>query len=133
MTKDQVADALREIGTLLELRGENPFRCQAYHNAARAIEQLDADLATLVADGKLDTVRGVGETLRDKITTLVQTGELPQLNELRAQTPAGLLQMVRIPGLGPKKVMALHAIGISDIDALRQGCEQDRVAALKGF
>src|SRR5215468_3934943 len=118
MTKQQVGEALREIGTLLELRGENPFRCQAYHNAARALENLQADLAQLIADGQLDTIRGVGETLREKITILVQTGELPQLQELRAATPAGLFPMLRVAGLGPKKVMALHAAGISDIDAL---------------
>src|SRR5262249_1736469 len=82
---------------------------------------------------QLDTIRGVGETLREKITILIQTGELPQLQELRAATPAGLFPMLRVAGLGPKKVMALHAAGISDIDALRQACEQGRVAPMKGF
>src|SRR5262249_31800556 len=108
MDKDRVAAALAEIGTLLELQGESPFRGQAYHNGARAVEALETDLATLVAEGKLGEVRGIGETLRDKITTLVTTGRLPFLEDLRAKTPPGLLQMLRIPGLGPKKVKALH-------------------------
>ena len=97
---------LAEIGTLLELQGESSFRCQAYHNGARAIESLESDLATLVAEGRLGEIRGIGDTLKEKITTLVKTGRLPFLEELRSKTPAGLLQMVRIPGLGPKKVKA---------------------------
>src|SRR5438093_9907187 len=111
MNAPQVAAALTEIGTLLELRGESPFRAQAYHNGARLVEQLDADLPALVAEGKLDTVRGIGETLRDAITALVRDGHYPLLDELRAATPPGLIQMLRLPGLGPKKVKALHEHG----------------------
>ena len=134
MHKEEVAAALEEIGTLLELQGENAFRCQAYRNAARAIEQIDGDLGQLVAAGKLTEVRGVGETLRDKITTLVNTGKLPFLDDLRAKTPAGLLQMLRVGGLGPKKVKALHdQLGVDDLDKLKAACEAGRVAALKGF
>ena len=76
MTKDDVADALDEIGTLLELKGENAFRCNAYHNAARAIEQSEEDLAQLLAAGRLGEIRGIGETLQEKIATLLTTGEL---------------------------------------------------------
>ena len=115
MDKKQVAGVLAEIGTLLEIQGENPFRCQAYHNAARAIEQMEEDLATVVAEGRLGSIRGVGETLREKITTLVTTGELPFLTELKAKTPPGLLEMLRLPGIGPKKVKALYEqLGIDD-------------------
>jgi DNA polymerase (family 10) len=134
MDKARVAAALAEIGTLLELQGESPFRCQAYHNGARAVEALETDLATLVAEGKLGEVRGIGETLRDKITTLVTTGRLPFLEDLRAKTPAGLLQMLRIPGLGPKKVKALHdLLHIDTLEALKAACETGQVAGLKGF
>src|SRR6266542_2451104 len=107
MDQNQVAGILSEIGTLLELQGENAFRCNAYHNAARAIQQLDVPLADLVAQGKLLTIPGIGETLRDKITTLVQTGRLQFHEDLRAKTPPGLLAMLRIQGLGPKKIKAL--------------------------
>src|SRR6188768_3788747 len=112
MNAPQVAAALTEIGTLLELQGANPFKSQAYHNAARAIETLDGDLATIVAEGKLDTVRGIGETLREAITAFVRDGRYDVLDKLRAKTPPGLIQMLRLPGLGPKKVKALHEHGI---------------------
>ena len=103
MNKGQVAAILDEIGTLLELQGENPFRCQAYHNAARAIEQLEGSLAEVIAAGKLGTIRGIGETLRDKITTLASTGSLPFYDELRQKIPAGLLEILRLPAWDRKK------------------------------
>src|SRR5712691_11500763 len=102
MNKDQVAAILSEIGTLLELKGENSFRCNAYTNAARAIEQLETDLNEVVAQGKLGEIRGIGATLKEKITTLVTTGKLPYYEELKQQIPAGLLEMLRVQGLGPK-------------------------------
>src|SRR5947209_19636056 len=87
MDKDQVAAILDEIGTLLELQGENAFRCNAYHNGARAIQQLETSLADVVAAGKLDEVPGIGSTLREKITTLVTTGSLPYYEELKKKFP----------------------------------------------
>ena len=134
MHKEEVAAILDEIGTLLELQGENAFRCNAYHNAARALEQLEGDLAELVKAGKLTEIHGVGDTLRDKITKLVTTGKLPFLDDLRAKTPPGLLQMLRVGGLGPKKVKALYnQLGVDDLDKLKAACEAGRVAQLKGF
>lgn len=134
MSKDQVAAILDQIAVLLELQGENPFRCNAYRNAARAIEQLETSLADMIASGKLAEIRGIGETLRDKITTLVTTGQLPFYEELRAKTPPGMLEMLRVPGMGPKKVKALYdQLGIDSLEKLRTACEQGKVAALKGF
>ncbi|AMV30298.1 DNA polymerase/3'-5' exonuclease PolX [Gemmata sp. SH-PL17] len=134
MTKDDVADALDEIGTLLELKGENTFRTNAYHNAARLVQQLPGDLAQMVADGKLAEVRGIGEALALKITTLVTTGNLPYLEDLRASIPAGLVKMLRLPGLGPKKVKALHdLLNIDSIEKLKAACESGEVAKQKGF
>lgn len=134
MDKHEVAAIIDEIGTLLEVQGENPFRCNAYHNAARALEQLEEDLAEVVRTGRLGEVRGVGETLQEKITTLVTTGSLPFYDELKAALPAGILQMLRLPGLGPKKVKILHEqLGLTDLEQLRAACEEGRVAALKGF
>src|SRR5438093_957582 len=133
MTKDQIAAALLEVGTLLELRGENRFKVNAYLNGARAIEQMDEDLATLCQEGRLGEVRCVGSTLCEVITTLVTTGSHPLLDQLRAETPAGLMQMLRLPGVGPKKVKALHDGGISDLEALRTACQAGEVAKLKGF
>jgi DNA polymerase (family 10) len=134
MTKDEVAAALDEIGTLLELKGENSFRCNAYHNAARIVQQLEGDLNQLVADKKLGEVRGIGDTLQEKITTLVTTGRLPYLEDLRASIPPGVVQMLRLPGLGPKKVKALHeTLKINTIEELKTACEQGVVAKQKGF
>jgi DNA polymerase (family 10) len=134
MTKDEVAASIEEIGTLLELKGENAFRCNAYHNAARAILQLEGDLKQLVEEKKLGEVRGIGATLLEKITTLVTTGSLPFLEELRTSIPAGMVEMLRIPGLGPKKIIAMHdSLGIDSIEKLKAACERDEVAELKGF
>jgi DNA polymerase (family X) len=134
MDKQQVARVLDEIGTLLELQGENPFRCQAYHNAARALEQLEEDLAEVVSSHRLGSIRGIGETLQEKIAALVTSGELPFYTELREKTPPGLLKMLRLPGMGPRKVKILYdQLGIADLEHLRQACEHGRVAELKGF
>ncbi|HEY1189063.1 MAG TPA: DNA polymerase/3'-5' exonuclease PolX [Gemmata sp.] len=134
MSKDEVAEALDEIGTLLELKGENAFRTNAYHNAARLVQQLPGDLTQMVADGKLSDVRGIGEALALKITTLVTTGALPYLDDLRASVPEGLVKMLRLPGLGPKKVKALHdLLQIDSIEKLKAACESGEVAKQKGF
>ncbi len=134
MDKYQVAAVLAEIGTLLELQGESPFRSNAYHNGARAIEQLEEDLATVVREGRLDSIPGIGATLRDKITILVTTGKLPFHEELRRKTPPGLFDILRIQGLGPKRVKTLYdQLGIDSLDKLAEACQADRVASLKGF
>jgi DNA polymerase (family 10) len=134
MTKEEVAAALDEIGTLLELKGENAFRTGAYHNGARAVAQIEGDLKQLIAEGKLGEVRGIGEALCQKITTLVETGTLPYLEDLRKQIPTGLVAMLKLPGVGPKKVKTLYdQLGIDDFDKLREACEDGRVAKLKSF
>jgi DNA polymerase (family 10) len=134
MDKEKVATILDEIGIILALEGENPFRCNAYHNAARAIQQMEENLENLVSEKRLGDIPGIGATLQQKITTLVSTGSLPFYEELRARTPAGLFDMLRLPGIGPKKVQAMYKqLGIDDLEKLRDACAQGRVAALKGF
>jgi DNA polymerase (family X) len=134
MDKEQVAAVLDEIGIILAVQGENPFRCQAYHSAARAIQQLEENLDNIVAEGRLGDLHGIGKTLQEKITTLVTTGRLPFYDDLRARTPPGLLEMLRLPGMGPKKVQALYdQLGIDDLAKLKAACEAGRVADLTGF
>jgi DNA polymerase (family 10) len=134
MDKNRVAAILDEIGTLLEIQGENAFRCNAYHNAARAVEQLEEDLETLVRENRLTSVPGIGETMRDKITTLVNTGGLPFYEDLRKKTPPGLFDILRIQGLGPKRVKTMYdKLKVDSLDKLAEACEQGRVAELRGF
>src|SRR5215470_10202894 len=134
MLKQQVVAILNEIATLLEIQGENSFKVRAYSNAARTIEQLDKELSDVVASGELGQLRGIGDTLKEKITTLVTTGKLPYYEDLKKKTPAGLFAMLRVAGLGPKKVKALYdELGIDDLDKLKAACEKGQVAKLKGF
>lgn len=134
MDKAEVAAILDEIGTLLELQGENSFRCNAYHNGARAIEQLTTNLTDVVNAGKLSEVPGIGSTLQEKITTLVQTGALPFYDDLKKKIPAGVVEMLRIPGVGPKKVKAMwETLHVDTLEKLKTACETDQVAKLKGF
>src|SRR5947199_7804969 len=91
MDKATVATILDEMGTLLELQGENAFRCIAYHNAARALEQSEGNLADLVSSGKLKEIRGIGDTMAEKITTLANTGRLEAYEQLKSTMPAGML------------------------------------------
>ncbi|MBD3867034.1 MAG: DNA polymerase/3'-5' exonuclease PolX [Acidobacteria bacterium] len=134
MNRNEVAAALSEIGTLLELLGENPFKTRAYGNAARLIKSMDQDLPTLVEKGELDSLKGIGKALAEKITLLVRDGRLPYLDELRARVPPGLLDWLRIPGLGPKKVRAIHlALGISTLGELEYACQENRLRDLDGF
>ncbi len=134
MTKDDVAAALEEIGVLLQLQGENDFRVKAYTSAARVVSQYEGDFKSLVATGKLAQLRGIGDALAMKITTLVTTGRLPYLDDLKSQVPPGLFDILRLPGLGPKKVKALQTeLGIDTLDKLKTAAEAGQVAALKGF
>ena len=134
MDNEEVADVLSEIAILLELKGENPFKTRAYVNAARTLENLDASLEALIANEQLDDIKGIGTALRQKITELVTTGKLEYYDDLKASLPPGLLDMMDIPGLGPKKVRAVYdKLGIESVDALEAACQDDRVAGLSGF
>ncbi len=131
----ETARVLREIGALLQLKGENPFKTRAYDNAANHIEELTEEkFQDLVRDGHLDDLPGVGEAISKKVTTLVQTGSLPYHEELKAQVPPGLLEMMRVPDLGPKKVTALwKELQITSVPMLLEACQAGRVRTLKGF
>jgi DNA polymerase (family 10) len=134
MDKSQVADILEEIALLLELQGENQFKARAYTNAARALENYEGDLAALVAEDRLGDIPGVGDALRLKITELVRTGRLEYYEKLRASVPEGLVEMLAVPALGPKKIKTLHdKLGISTMAELEAACRAHRVRDLAGF
>ena len=134
MDKDKVADILVEIGTLLELKGENPFKTRAYSNAARTLEGLQEPLEKLVAEKRLGEIKGIGEALEQKITELVETGKLKYYEDLKASLPPGMVEMLDISGLGPKKIQALNKkLGVDSIEKLEAACKAGKVAELDGF
>jgi DNA polymerase (family 10) len=134
MDKDKVAEILTEIGTLLELKGENPFKTRAYVNVARTIEGLNEPLATIVAEKRLGEIKGIGAALEQKITELVETGKLKYYDELKASIAPGLIEMLEISGLGPKKIQAMHKqLGVDSIEKLEAACKAGKVAELDGF
>ena len=134
MDKDKVAEILVEIGTLLELKGENPFKTRAYVNGARTVEGLTEPLAKIVAEKRLGEIKGIGAALEQKITELVETGKLKYYDELKASIAPGLIEMLEISGLGPKKIQAMHKqLGIDSIEKLEAACKAGKVAELDGF
>ena len=134
MEKNDIAGVLDEIATFMELTGENPFKIRAYSAGARILENLTEDLGELIESGKLADIPGLGEALVDKITTLRRDGVLPFHQKLKASIPAGLLEVMQIPGLGPKKVRALWTqLAVEDLAKLKEVCEAGAVAELKGF
>ena len=134
MTKNEIAAVLEEISTLLELKGENPFKIRAYTNAARSIEAWGGSLSDLKNEEALSKIPGIGKSIADKIKELAATGSLKYLEELRAEFPAAILELFSIPGLGAKKIKALYEeLQISSIGQLLKACETGRVAKLPGF
>jgi DNA polymerase (family 10) len=135
MTKNEIADVLTEIGLLLELKGENPFKVRAYQAGARVLESLEeAELSRLIESNELLTVKGIGEALAQKITELHQTGKLEFFEKLKASVEPGLVELLEIPSLGPKKIKTLFdKLGVNSIAALTAACAEGKVAELAGF
>src|SRR5688572_12729335 len=128
---EHVADVLDEIAVFLELTGENPFRARAYTNAARELRSAEEPLAKLVAEDRLGELRGFGAGMIEKVKELVTTGQSPYYDDLRAKVPGGLLEMLRIPGLGAKRIQLVHLkLGIDSVGDLETACKENRVAAL---
>jgi DNA polymerase (family 10) len=134
MEKRDVVRILQEIGVLLELKGENPFKVRAYENAARTIDGYAGDFGALVEEGRLTEVRGIGENIAQRVTELWRTGRTQFHDDLVAATPPGWLDMLRVPGLGAKKVRALgEALGVTTLAQLRKAAEEGRIRGLPGF
>jgi DNA polymerase (family 10) len=134
MEKSKVSEILDEIGTLLELKGENPFKCRAYHNAARAIEGSTSDLEAVVQSGEIRNVKGIGEAIAEKIGELLSTGKSKYHEELKASLPEGLMKMLKISGVGPKKVKVLYEkLKLKSVDELEAACRAGELEKLEGF
>jgi DNA polymerase (family 10) len=134
MDNDRVAQILIEVGVLLELKGENPFKTRAYTAAARTIEGLAEPLGQVIAEDRLREISGIGGALQAKITELVTTGHLKYYEELKASLPSGLPGLLDIPGLGPKKVKAVYEqLGVTSVEELEKACQESKIAGLSGF
>ena len=135
MDKNQIAAIFEEVAVLLALKEDsNPFEARAYENAARAINALEGDIEQLTRSGKLKGTPGLGATIIKRVEELVDTGQMAFYEELRNSTPAVKLEMLRIQGMGPKKINAIYdKLHVNSIAELEQACLDDRVAHLPGF
>jgi DNA polymerase (family 10) len=132
--KSAVARALREIGLLLELKGENKFRARAYETGARAVEELREDVGLLVDERRLTDAPGIGPALAATIAEIWSTGRSQQLEKLRTELPPGALELAEVPGLSLKKIQQLwQGAGIDSVETLKRACSDGRLAAVKGF
>lgn len=134
MNKDQIVQILEEIADLLELKGENPFKVRAYRNAARSLLNMEKDIRDVVEDQTLTEYQGIGESIADKITTFVRKGRLPYYERLKRAIPKGLLELMQVQGMGPKKVQTLYKkLRIKSIPELQKAAKHGKIAKLKGF
>ncbi len=134
LTNTQIAAALAELGDLYELDGAIIHRVVAYRSAAKAVRDASVSVAALAREGRATELAGIGATLQEKIVALLETGDIPKARELRERFPGGLIEMTRLPGLGPKRARMLYdELGIDSLDALREAAEHERLRGLKGF
>ena len=134
MNNSQIADILEQMGTLIELKEDNAFRARAYHNAARVIQNLSIEVAELQASGELTQVSGLGKEMRGHIAELLSTGTLTFYTELVASIEPGLIAMLQISGLGPKRIRMLHdQLQVTTMEELATACREGKVAVLSGF
>src|SRR6201987_5570335 len=133
-TNSEIASALDELGDLSELDGAVIHRIVAYRNAARAVRDASVSVSALAREGRATELPGVGGIIQEKVLALADTGEIPAALKLRAKFPVGLIEVTRIPGLGPKRARRLFdELGIDSLDALRDAAESHRIRSLKGF
>jgi DNA polymerase (family 10) len=133
-TNSEIAAAFDELGDLYELDGASIHRVVAYRNGAKAVREASGAVARLAAEGRATQLPGIGATLQEKIVALTTTGEIPALEKLRAKFPPGLVEMTKLPGLGPKRARRLHEeLGIDSLESLTQAATRGRISELKGF
>jgi DNA polymerase (family 10) len=133
-TNSRIAHAFDELADLYELDGAIVHRVVAYRNAAKAVRDAPMSVAALTREGKVTSLAGIGKTLEEKIVALMETGDIPAALKLRAKFPPGLVEMTRVPGLGPKRARVLFdQLGIDSLVALKEAAEGERLRSLKGF
>ena len=133
-TNSEIAAALDELGDLYELDGAVIHRIVAYRNAAKAVRDAPVSITALAREGRATELAGIGAIIQEKVMSLAETGEIPALVKLRAKFPPGLIEMTRLPGLGPKRARRLfEELGIDSLESLRTAAQEQRIRALKGF
>ncbi len=134
LTNGQLAQVFHDIGDLLEVKGELVFKTVAYHRAADAIGRSPIEVARAYREGKPPEIPGVGKAISDKLAELATTGRSEYRDKLLAEFPTSLLEMLRLPGLGPKTVRAIYAgLGVKTLDELKAAAETGRVRTLRGL
>src|SRR3954470_6779857 len=134
MRNAEIAAAFDELGDLYELDGAVVYRVIAYRNAAKAIRDSAQSVEELSRAGRVEDLPGVGKTIAEKITFLLDTGSIPSAEKLRAKFPPGLIEVTRIPGLGPKRARKLYdELGISSLEELKAAAEQEQLRGVQGF
>jgi DNA polymerase (family 10) len=132
--KHAIALVLDEIGTLLDLHGENSFKAKAFQAAARAIEKAEEDVSELVRRGEVETIPGIGPATARVIRELVNSGSSKYYVDLRARTPNGFYELLAVPKLGAKRIRILHEkLGINSVADLERAARAGEIAALPGF
>jgi DNA polymerase (family 10) len=133
-TNSEIAAAFDELGDLYELDGASIHRIVAYRNGARAVREASKQVAQLALDGQATKLPGIGATLQEKVVALATTGGIPALIKLRSKFPPGLVEMTKLPGLGPKRARRLHEeLGLDSVEALQEAAAAGRISELKGF
>ena len=134
MRNADIAEAFDELASLYELDGAVVYRVVAYRNAAKAIREAGVSVEELAKQGRADELAGVGKTIAEKIDALLESGSIPSADKLKQRIPSGLVEITRIPGLGPKRAKLLHdEIGVTSIDDLRRAAEDGQLKDVKGF
>ena len=129
-----IASLFDELADLYELDGAVVHRVLAYRNAAKSVREAPRSVAAMTRDGKVTELPGIGRTLEEKIEALIETGTIPAVEKLRARIPAGLIDLTRLPGLGPKRARKLYdELGIDSLESLRAAAEAQQLRDVRGF
>ena len=133
MQRRSIPAILEEIGALLEIEGDNPFKAKAYFNAAKVLAGLD-DLDSLISQGRIREIKGIGETLSAKIIEYHETGKMAYHEELKKRLPVTLIQLLQVPNLGVRKIRALYEeLGVASLVDLECACKENRLVRLPRF
>ena len=134
-SRNQVANVLHQVAVLLELQGANVFRVRSYQNASRLLGSLSEDLGELVASGEIYNMKGIGKGLGSALTQAIAEGLWPDdWVNLHTTTPPGLIEMLGIPGLGPKRIKLMaDELGVDSVASLKEAAINNQIAPMKGF